>query len=151
MTIHEWDGVAVLDLGEMDIWDGADLSLLRETLFNLIVNQKRRLIGVNMHWVKYIPSGFFGMLFDWHEQGIEIYLYKPQHNVGNMLWFRRFFEHQEDGRFVLCSEPKILLPSDVGHEQYGQDKEWDEEELERSFSTIVSRESGPSPFSMDEF
>lgn len=140
MTIHEWDGVSVLDLGEMDIWDGADLSLLRETLFNLIVNQKSRLIGVNMLWVKYIPSGFFGMLFDWHEKGIEIFLYRPQQNVANMLWFRRFFEHQEEGRFILSSEPKILLPSDEGHEQYGQDREWDEEELERSFSTSLTRD-----------
>jgi len=132
MTIHEWDGVAVLDLGEMDIWDGADLSLLRETLFNLIVNQKRHLIGVNMHWVKYIPSGFFGMLFDWHEKGVEIFLYKPQPNVANMLWFRRFFEHQEDGRFLLSGEPKILLPSDVEHEDYGTEQEWTGDEPEDS-------------------
>ena len=126
MTIHEWDGVAVLDLGEMDIWDGADLSLLRETLFELIANQKRRLIGVNMRWVKYIPSGFFGMLFDWHEKGTEIFLYTPQPNVGNMLWFRRFFEHQEDGRYLLSHIPQFELASDTEPDSF-EDQEWDDD------------------------
>src|SRR5690606_34762558 len=62
MTIHQWDGVTVLDLGDMDIWDGADLSLLRDTLTELIQEDGCRDIGVRMHQVKYVPSGFFGML-----------------------------------------------------------------------------------------
>ena len=36
MKLHRRDKVTVMDLGEMDIWDGADLALLRETLANLI-------------------------------------------------------------------------------------------------------------------
>ncbi len=64
MKLHVRDKVTVMDLGVMDIWDGADLSLLRETLASLIEVEKCRHIGVEMEHVKYIPSGFFGMLFD---------------------------------------------------------------------------------------
>ena len=91
IAIHNWDGVAVLDLGQIDIWDGADLSLLRETLVDQIERKKQRLIGVNIDWVKYIPSGFFGMLFDWYERGTAIFLYSPQPNVANMVSFKQFF------------------------------------------------------------
>jgi hypothetical protein len=83
--------VMVLALGEMEIWDGADMSLLRETLTRLIKADKHRSIGIDMTFVKYIPSGFFGMLYDWYEMGIEIRLYAPQPNVRRMLWFYRFF------------------------------------------------------------
>src|SRR6185436_908614 len=84
--------VTVLDLGEMEIWDGADMALLRETLTRLIKGEKRRAIGISMAHVKYIPSGFFGMLYDWYETGVQIRLYSPQPNVRRMLWFTRFFE-----------------------------------------------------------
>ena len=62
MKINEVDGVAVMDLGAIEIWDGADLALLRETLYRLVDGEKRRAVGVNMTFVKYVPSGFFGML-----------------------------------------------------------------------------------------
>ena len=50
-----------------------------------------------MSHVKYIPSGFFGMLFDWYEQGVRIRLFSPQPNVARMLWFNRFFETVSEG------------------------------------------------------
>ncbi len=113
MTVHDRDGVAVMDLGEMDIWDGADLALLRETLTKLIEVEEHTSIGVDLTHVKYIPSGFFGMLFDWHERGIEFRLYNPQPNVSQMLWFRQFLEHQGEGCYLLLSEPQqALVPID---------------------------------------
>lgn len=105
MTIHLWNKTSVLDLGQIEIWDGADLALLRDTLSEQVENGVRHL-GVNMQYVKYIPSGFFGMLYDWQEKGIEIRLYSPQPNVAEMLWFRQFFELTEDGSYLLQREPK---------------------------------------------
>ena len=127
MTIHQWDGVSVLDLGDMDIWDGADLSLLRDTLTELIQKEGCRDIGVRMHQVKYVPSGFFGMLFDWHDFGVSIRVYTPQPNVANMLWFRRFFEHLGEGCFLLRSEPvdALINPGDAEWEVAA---EWDEDD-----------------------
>lgn len=112
MTLHQWDGSRVMDLGHVEIWDGADLSLIRDTLTELIVDEGHKHIGINMQYVKYIPSGFFGMLFDWHERGVEVKLYTPQPNVANMLWFRQFFEDEGEGSFRLLGEPKDEMVSD---------------------------------------
>ena len=78
-----------------------DLALLRETLTNLIENDGYRAIGVDLSAVKYIPSGFFGMLFEWYEQGLKVQLYRPQSNVVQMLWFRMFFVLSEEGVYQL--------------------------------------------------
>lgn len=127
MAIHSWNGVTVLDLGEMDIWDGADLSLLRDTLTDLIETQGFRSIGVNLQYVKYIPSGFFGMLSDWHDKGVDMYVYTPQENVAKMLWFRRFFDEISDGCYKLLSEQKddlVLQPQST----WNDEPDWDPDE-----------------------
>lgn len=95
---------ALVGLDRIEIWDGADLALLREVLSDLISEDGYRSIGVDLTSVKYIPSGFFGMLFEWYESGIEIQLHSPQPNVENMLWFRMYFEPQPDGHFQLTDE-----------------------------------------------
>ena len=41
--------VTVLDLGDMEIWDGADMALLRESLTRLIKGERRRAIGIVAH------------------------------------------------------------------------------------------------------
>ena len=106
LRFHDWNGAKVIDLGTMEIWDGADLALLRETLTKLIDQERRHSIGVNMASVKYIPSGFFGLLFDWREKGIRIQLFNPQPHVQRMLWFQQFLEPIGEGCFLLLSEPK---------------------------------------------
>ncbi|MFQ5732241.1 MAG: hypothetical protein ACE5KM_09835 [Planctomycetaceae bacterium] len=127
MTIHDWNGVTVLDLGEMDIWDGADLSLLRDTLYEIIENQNTRQVGVNLEWVKYIPSGFFGMISDWHDRGVTMHVYRPQKNVARMLWFRKFFEESEDGCYRLLNEQKELADLVYqGQSDWNNGSEWDE-------------------------
>ena len=104
------EGFTVLNLGDMEIWDGADMALLRESLTRLIKSEKHRRIGVDMSHVKYIPSGFFGMLFDWFETGVQIRLYAPQPNVRRMLWFNQFFEAVETDCFELTPQPAADFP-----------------------------------------
>jgi len=106
LRFHDWNGAKVIDLGTMEIWDGADLALLRETLTKLIDKERQHSIGVNMAYVKYIPSGFFGLLFDWREKGIRVQLFNPQPHVQRMLWFQQFLEPIAEGCFLLLSEPK---------------------------------------------
>lgn len=122
MQVHHDRGVAVMDLGAIEIWDGADLALLRETLTRLVDAENHTAIGVNMAYVKYVPSGFFGMLYDCHERGIEIFLYSPQPNVANMLWFRQFFTESQNGGYRLHSEPKLELLAD-------ENTDWTDESL----------------------
>lgn len=83
-------GTKVIDIGDMEIWDGADLSLIRDTMHILVRRQRQRSVGIEMKHVKYVPSGFFGMLFDWFESGVTIKLFAPQDRVRDMLWFKRF-------------------------------------------------------------
>ena len=94
----------IVDIGEMEIWDGADLSLIRDTLNRLVEKERRRSIAIQMKSVKYVPSGFFGMLYDYFEQGISIRLINPQPRVANMVWFRRFFSADSDGSHLLVRE-----------------------------------------------
>jgi anti-anti-sigma regulatory factor len=95
---------AIVALEGMEIWDGADLALLREALTSLIEDDGYRAICVDLSAVKYIPSGFFGMLFEWYEQGLAIRLLSPQKNVENMLWFRMFFLNETDDIFRLSDD-----------------------------------------------
>jgi|GEM_PF-5314534 len=115
MTIHTWETTSVLDLGEMDIWDGADLALLRETMANLVEKKSCDNLGVNLQHVKYIPSGFFGMLYDWHEKGVAVNLYFPQPNVANMLWFRQFFQEDNEGCHRLTQHSKNRISLETIH------------------------------------
>lgn len=118
MLINVNDGVHLLHIGTMEIWDGADLSLLRDGLFQLIEKEKCRAIAIDMSYVKYIPSGFFGMLIDWQEKrSAWIALTTPQPNVQNMLWFRRFFKLHADGMYELrndLQEPMAASINDSG-------------------------------------
>ncbi len=104
LNIRATEHSAVVSLEDMEIWDGADLALLREVLTQLIEKDGYRSLGVDLSCVKYIPSGFFGMLFEWYDAGLQIRLYSPQENVARMLWFRMFFAHEEDNTFKLCDD-----------------------------------------------
>lgn len=110
LKLSDVDGYTVLNIGDMEIWDGADLALLRDTLTRLVTEKKCKALGVDLTCVKYIPSGFFGMLHDWHDSGVRVRLYHPQPNVVRMLWFSRFFpgigsgvhELRPDSQPALC-------------------------------------------------
>ena len=112
MLIEVQDELHLLHVGEMDIWDGADLALLRDGLFMLIEREHCRNIAIDMRFVKYIPSGFFGMLFDWTEKrGVQFALTPPQPNVQKMLWFQRFFHLNPAGMYDLHTESVAPMPS----------------------------------------
>jgi hypothetical protein len=113
------DSFTVLNLGDMEIWDGADMALLRESLTRLIKVEKRRRIGIDMSHVKYIPSGFFGMLFDWYETGVQIRLYAPQPNVRLMLWFNHFFKAVHGDCFALAPKAVAEFPMEYPLERSG--------------------------------
>src|SRR5205814_1207845 len=108
------DGFTVLELGSMEIWDGADMALLHESLTRLIKAEKHRAIAIDMTYVKYIPSGFFGMLFDWFETGVRIRLYSPQPNVRKMLWFNQFFDAAGHDGYDLAPQPAAEFEPEYG-------------------------------------
>lgn len=126
LTIHQ--GITVMDLGDMEIWDGADLSLLRDGLNHVIGQRGSRSVAVDMTSVKYVPSGFFGMLFDWFEQGVCIHLFGPLERVRNMIWFRQFFSAESEDWFVLHDGPAVKESEKVNEwpdAPEAQETQWD--------------------------
>lgn len=91
LKLKRRNDLIILDIGSMEIWDGADLSLLRDTMFSLVKEGRCTGLGVEMRYVQHIPSGFFGLLIDWYERGFEIRLLNPRERVMQMLWFRKYF------------------------------------------------------------
>ena len=75
LTLRDHPGTRIMALGDMEIWDGADLSLLRDGMNHVILKEKRQSVAIDMSYVKYVPSGFFGMLFDWFEKGVTVRLF----------------------------------------------------------------------------
>ncbi|WP_437192048.1 STAS domain-containing protein [Planctomicrobium sp. SH527] len=91
LTVEDSEHGYVISIGDMEIWDGADLSLIRDTLFRLVLSEGVDSFAIDMHAVQYVPSGFFGMLFDWLDRGVTVRLVRPRPRVQQMLWFRTFF------------------------------------------------------------
>lgn len=122
LSVRKEQRTTIVKIGDMEIWDGADLSLLRDALATLVQRDRCRSIGVDMANVKFVPSGFFGMLFDWFEQGISVYVFAPQPRVQNMLWFRLFFEEDRDDRYRLKdSAPVAEQEADAWHREWEQE------------------------------
>ncbi len=129
VNVYMEDGITVMDLGSMDIWDGADLALVRDTLIALVQQEGRRRIGIDMTHVKCIPSGYFGMLFDWQERGVEIFLVDPQPSVRRMLWFRQFAERITGSIYRLTEEvQEELCQEGVGH--------WQDDLVEAGYASL---------------
>ena len=132
LEIFDQEGVTIVSIGDVEIWDGADLALLRETLTKVIEVDECKSLGVDMSSVKYIPSGFFGMLFEWYERGIHISLFSPQPNVENMLWFRLFFKHHSANRFILKDDPNRLPTPPPS-------SDWTHDELPEELQTLAPK------------
>jgi hypothetical protein len=125
LTLTRNRGMTLMALGAMEIWDGADLSLLRDGLNHVILQCGSRSVAIDMSAVKYVPSGFFGMLFEWYDQGVTVRLLAPQERVRNMLWFRQFFRHEADAWYVLHDSLKALDEGVSEESDAWRDEEWD--------------------------
>jgi len=126
LRVYSLSGWQIIDIGDMEIWDGADLSLLRDALVVLIRREKHSGIGVDMRTVKYVPSGFFGMLYDWYEAGIGVRLLAPQARVMNMLWFKQFFRLIDVDTYEL-NDQGVTAPV-ASEEETAEQFDWDEED-----------------------
>ena len=141
MMLEKLGGYQVIKLGPIEIWDGSDLSLLRETLSELVERGGVTRVGIDMSHVKYVPSGFFGMLFEWSEQGATICLDDPCERIRNMIWFRQFMAPIADSRFRL--ETDAVQPVPLG---FGDEPEWDTAVEEVSeIPQLVTTSPDPGP------
>lgn len=101
----------VLMLGKIEMWEGVELCMLRECLFQQISRDHCKSVVIDMTHVKYLMSGFFGMLCDFQEaHGVQVALTPPQPNVQKMLWFNTFFHLNAEGNFDLELQSKCTAP-----------------------------------------
>ena len=101
--VRDEDGIAVISLGEANVWDYGDLVRLRETA-NALAARGRRGIGIDLSHVAYLPSGFMNMLCEWTERGFDVCLLNPRPNVCDMRWFGEFTHPISASKFqVDCS------------------------------------------------
>jgi hypothetical protein len=124
-------------MSDMEIWDGADLSLLREHLAELVDTNNEKRIGVDMTFVKYVPSGFFGMLYDYTERGVTMRVYNPLTHVRAMLWFREFFDDIGDGVFRLVLRQQTSMSS--GESRVGTRAPWSTDEVVSHVESVTER------------
>ncbi|WP_459558120.1 hypothetical protein [Lacunimicrobium album] len=134
IDVYQHRGMTVLDMGDIEIWDGADLSLIRDMLLVVIEKRGSKRIAVEMSSVKYVPSGFFGMLFDWFDRGIEISILSPQDNVRQMLWCKRFFSSKDNEIYHLHVGPQVAYAEADASEEWSDAESNSEHEYD--FATV---------------
>ncbi len=112
ISIESKLGVDVVSLGETEDWAHSDLIRVRDTMARLVSVEKRRRVGIDMSHARTLPCGFFGMLCDLYESGVDIRLHAPQPCVQRMVWFRQFFEETGTDVFRFSKEQRkqLLLP-----------------------------------------
>ena len=111
--VHRADAT-IINLGEMEIWDGADLALIRDTLFEMIVEQNHESVGVDMTLGQIRPQRILRHAQRLERQGdpqSSCILRQP--NVREMLWFRQFFVPAADDCFLLTAQSVSDLSADV--------------------------------------
>jgi len=137
ISLHEHGHSIILDMGPIEIWDGADLALLRETVCQLVEGEQRDSLSFAMQHVKYVPSGFFGMLLDCFDKKVEILLLSPNDHVKGMLWFQRFFADRGGEVYHLHSGPNEAIPHDQPLPWTSEDDRiiWDANETKRPRTT----------------
>lgn len=115
--VRRQEGMATVSLGERNIWDVADMRLLRDVLERLVHVRGCRVVGIDMVGVQSLASGFFGILYDLYRQGVSVRLQSPHPCVREMLWFRAFCEPLADDWWVLVGESQ-------GHVLHQARREW---------------------------
>ena len=111
VAIRGRDGVAVISLGDANVWDQGDLSALRAAADRLAASGRPRL-GVDLSSVGVLPGGFMNMLCEWRERGRRVYLADPRPNVRAMLWFRKYAVPTGGGLWRINCAPPDELASD---------------------------------------
>ncbi len=141
IQLLERTGTVILDMGPIEIWDGADLALLRETVTRLVHGEQRKSLTFQMQYVKYVPSGFFGMLLDCYDRGVQIQLASPNSHVTRMLWFQQFFTPSGSCYFQLHDGPEHEVPHDQPLPWAGEsDQEiWDANLTKRPMAQVFQK------------
>lgn len=82
----------LLSLDQTEIWGGPQLIRIRDEMKQRLQHPGTRSVTIDISSVKHLPSGFFGLLHDLRDHGLDVKLLGVQDPIAAMEWFRRFFE-----------------------------------------------------------
>jgi len=85
LRVYETGPVTVLGFGGQGIVDQIDLGQCRTELLELLEQHGCRVLGLDLTGVRYVPSGFLGLLASFRRQGIDVHLYNPSEDVREVL------------------------------------------------------------------
>lgn len=100
---------ALLSIGTQQIWDKGDLMQLQAELDRLVARDQFESITIDTRYVEYVPSGFFGLLYDFHLEGVRIWLCEPSPRMRRMIWFRQFLYRIDDDLYGFRQQPQLIL------------------------------------------
>ena len=85
LRVYETGPVSVLGFGGEEILDQIDLGECRTEILELLEQHNCRVLGFDLTGVRYVPSGFLGLLASFRRLGIEVHLYNPSDDVREVL------------------------------------------------------------------
>ena len=118
------DGVPTFDFGGTTCVDHSDTCWIADTLRR----NPRKVIAIDLSGVTRIESGFFGLLADRHDEGVEVRLLNPTERVRRMLWFRHYAERIGDETYRITGVRQEELDADgSGRAAWEADDDEDDE------------------------
>ena len=97
----------LLTLNESQIWTATDLYQLREAVHQRLTTGEES-VCIDLSRVRHLPSGFFGLLCSFHDQGINVSLYETRQSICDLIWFQRFFQRSAGNSHCFREEPHFM-------------------------------------------
>jgi len=97
----------LLTLNEAQIWTASDLCQLRAVVEQRLTTGEDS-VCIDLSRVTHLPSGFFGLLCHFRDQGINVSLYETRQSVCDLIWFQRFFQRGAGNSHCFREEPRFM-------------------------------------------
>jgi len=97
----------LLTLNEAQIWTASDLCQLRAVVEQRLTTGEDS-VCIDLSRVTHLPSGFFGLLCHFRDQGINVSLYETRQSVCDLIWFQRFFRRGAGNSHCFREEPRFM-------------------------------------------
>jgi anti-sigma B factor antagonist len=89
LEVYQTGALTVIGFGDREHLDQMNLAECRDEVFELIRQQRCRLLAIDLTATPSIPSGMLGLLVAIHQQGISVCLFNPNEALCEVLEITR--------------------------------------------------------------